>query len=711
MIGKTTLSSSFESTLRYVYGKENATVICSTVASCHDPMQVAEAMTKVAGGRSKKPCYHISLSPSEGDCLEAEDWYRLSEDFLEELGISSHQSVVVLHDDATYPSGETRPHIHFVINRYELGTIADRALCLHFPRIERVIRNLEQKYHLEAIPCSWEVQRRGDSAPQHHRCQRESTPSIRSQMQDTVDQELRQADSFESLLEELKSRQVVPHLTNKGIRFEKDGISFAGYQLGQSYTRHRLEQVLVMDDERLPAGLSMAQVMQQALETPDAASDASKTEALSPPPSRPRSTSDQRSNLLTNTGIGLERLGHDVGGNSQEIDGMMLADSSMRLGSSIAILADLFFKRLEEARQKAQSEQAEALIEELERVGDRTSALESKLQRQNSQESLSVRATQTNIESSDELTGELTRLSQDSSQEAGSREPDPLKDSFVITGNRLNQLEQSLGINSSEYPPLKFNLDAPIEVQLDQMESAIHQLNERLETLEASVEKETTVAQKPEPETIAQTLANYVQVRAQYYSIPPTESVPTRTLGTIELSYSGDEEVIAVIDPSYGAKFEAVKMGETWEVVSNDLSEQESQVMVGLPQTVEGYESVTQSKELIRYFQQKAPQEFEGDRGKIAWKDRQGKFNYNIDIATGQDGSKTVIGRDQRTEQVVMQAQLRSDGGIQIEKAQVPKEHAQSLLQTQITEPDPTEERFRSVQKRKHRTPDRELTL
>ena len=162
MIGKTTLSNNFQATLRYVYGKPNATVLVASFAGYHDPLLIAKSMAQVAGDRSEKPCYHISLSPAPGDRLEMMDWYGLSQDFLEALGASTHQYVGVLHTDTTYPDGQSRPHLHLVINRYRMGSSLDRALCLHFPQIEQVIRKLEQDYQLEATPCSWDVRRGGE---------------------------------------------------------------------------------------------------------------------------------------------------------------------------------------------------------------------------------------------------------------------------------------------------------------------------------------------------------------------------------------------------------------------------------------------------------------------------------------------------------------------------------------------------------------------
>jgi hypothetical protein len=152
-------------------------------------------------------------------------------------------------------------------------------------------------------------------------------------------------------------------------------------------------------------------------------------------------------------------------------------------------------------------------------------------------------------------------------------------------------------------------------------------------------------------------------------------------MGTIEFSHSeSGRETIAVVERPFGAKFEATKQEGQWEVASNDLSDGEIETIAKLPQTAQEYESVTQNKALIRYFQERAPQEFEGEKGRIIWNNEHNRFNYRFDIATDRSSNKTVIGIDQRTEKMVMQAQIKPDGSIQIDQAHVPKEHAESLL-------------------------------
>lgn len=699
MIGKTVLSGNFEATLRYVYGKEGASTIDATIAAAlvqPDPVAIAQEMNADVKDRSSKPCYHIALSPAEGDQLSRQQWKQLSRDFLSELGAEKHHSVVVLHTDATYPNGEERPHLHLVISRYESST--SNALCLHFPKIEGVIRKLERDYELESIPCSWEVDRRADASEQYHRADREQVPSIRRQLQTSIDQAIAKSTSVESFLSEIQSEGITPQPTDRGISFEKDGFHFAGYQLGKAYTLPQLEKNFTMNSAlppyvseedfdlvpdiqnappETPKAVSMADVMRQASEVEDipfsdepVPSEPEAESSQSASQSQPRSIAEKKpSNLLAQTGHTLEDMGRQIGGGSSEIDGMMMAGSAAQLSGAFVQLGDAILKRIEAERAEAQRERAEALMERLEKIGDRTERLERET------ESGKEEVTAPSADRSGTVIELGAQPEQSSHSEAAA---DPFAQSFNTAAQRLDRLEQSQGLSREEYPPIEFDHSLPIEAQLNQMEAAIVQFEQRLERIESAMLKQESTISAPPAQEVADHLANYVQARAQYFSLDPTEPIETRTLGTIEFFNSNGDEMVAIVEPQYGAKFEAVKLGEAWEIRSNDLTPQEAQAIVKLPQTVEAYEAVAQGRELVQHLQKHAPDEFGVEGGKISW--REPEFGYQFDIATQSDGSQTVIGVDQRTDQPVFKAQVSGDGSIAIEQADIPKAHTHSLL-------------------------------
>jgi hypothetical protein len=69
-------------------------------------------------------------------------------------------------------------------------------------------------------------------------------PSVQSQLQNAIDSTLIQASSVASLGERLRTAGITTVITERGIKFAKDGVWFAGYQLGKAYTLNSLHQRL-----------------------------------------------------------------------------------------------------------------------------------------------------------------------------------------------------------------------------------------------------------------------------------------------------------------------------------------------------------------------------------------------------------------------------------------------------------------------------------
>lgn len=261
MIGNITRGSDFTQALSYVMNKEKAQLLTSNVpgAFSHDPKEAASEMRAIAQrSRTTIPVYHVSLSPASSDRLKLADWLHLTKEFLHLRNLDSHQYVAVLHHDTTYPDGEKRPHLHLVINLVDdTGRVAD--VWMDYPKTERVLRHLEQTYELLAVPCSCEVDTRRDTKGQLKRIERERneyddpnhnrlpppSATVRREIQTAIDAAIASSVTIYDLSRHLLTVGVTAHRTEKGIKFEKEGVWFAGYQLGPGYTLPRLEEKLV----------------------------------------------------------------------------------------------------------------------------------------------------------------------------------------------------------------------------------------------------------------------------------------------------------------------------------------------------------------------------------------------------------------------------------------------------------------------------------
>ncbi|CUR33872.1 hypothetical protein PL9214580001 [Planktothrix tepida PCC 9214] len=156
-----------------------------------------------------------------------------------------------------------RPHVHLVINLVSsTGEVAN--VWWDYPKTEKVLRHLEKCYGLTSVPCSWEVAKRSNSKGQVQRLARETAeflavdhpriqqpqPSVRQLLQQAVDEAVIETTSTAELTKAFQSRGVVSNLTSQGIRYELNGIHFAGYQLGESYTLRAIELQLRLQQKR-----------------------------------------------------------------------------------------------------------------------------------------------------------------------------------------------------------------------------------------------------------------------------------------------------------------------------------------------------------------------------------------------------------------------------------------------------------------------------
>ncbi len=112
-----------------------------------DPDRVAVEMRSTAGqnARVKKPVYHLVLSPAPEDRLSREDWVRIADRVLGDLGLGEHQVVMALHTDTGLP------HLHLAINRVHPGTLKAWDRWQDRPRIEGVLRKVEREWGLRRV--------------------------------------------------------------------------------------------------------------------------------------------------------------------------------------------------------------------------------------------------------------------------------------------------------------------------------------------------------------------------------------------------------------------------------------------------------------------------------------------------------------------------------------------------------------------------------
>lgn len=96
--------------------------------------------------RVEKPVYHLSLSAAPGEELSREQWEKVVDRVLRDLGLEEHQALVVRHTDAQHD------HVHLMVNRVHPEHLKAWHNGHDFRRIERSLRGIEREMGLREVP-------------------------------------------------------------------------------------------------------------------------------------------------------------------------------------------------------------------------------------------------------------------------------------------------------------------------------------------------------------------------------------------------------------------------------------------------------------------------------------------------------------------------------------------------------------------------------
>jgi hypothetical protein len=202
---------------------------------------------------------------------------------------------------------------------------------------------------------------------------------------------------------------------------------------------------------------------------------------------------------------------------------------------------------------------------------------------------------------------------------------------------RVQHLEQQIGILPPSRSP---HLDPHLSInqKIDRIEAAIQHLSDRLDRIEQWVEQNSvTHPQQPkiEGEIVAEKLQNFIEARAQHLDKSPQEPVVT-TLGKLSLSQDRDSITLSIESDRYDEKFAATHTPEGWTITRNDLTSNESDRLLKLPQTPEAYRGWAASKVLISELSQSFPEQFNQESGVLNWEDDHAKYQMKIQLQADQ---------------------------------------------------------------------------
>lgn len=662
MIGKVTRNANFYSVASYIFGKPGAEALLENVFEGRTVAEKAASMQWVAGrnGRVKRPAYHLSLSPAEGDNLSRGEWAAICNQVLDDLNLDKNQVLVGLHNDVKYPASEkTRTHAHLLIN-----LVDDNGKCANtswdYYKIPKILRTVERKYGLQAVPGIGELEEQSHTIKPTKR-------SIRQKLQNIVDESLETESSFDELTAAMESLGVEVHPTSQGWWMRYEGIPFAGYQLGRKYT---LPSIL----KRLEARqVDKSEDIEQSFEPVSTPISTMKDVFTVDEPSfgkdcLPELESKQDETSHFEMQFSLEDIDVDVApGNliqmmkqqanhleqSDYIDGRFYAGMFLDATANLAEVVEIGREVLGEG----EGQEIETQLEE-------------------TQPSVELEETQPSVETEsddwlhdDEALHHFDeRLAQ---VKVDTESPSDVQNNIQENPQAVvESLSQFVHARSAAHD---LTLDEPIETNL-----GVLCFNSDENTI--SLTQNVTVASwddnlqewQIDSELSESHKANVVQL------------LDNQAVDTEGYQFSSDEKERTVTYEQ--VRFRAEQTDDGWQISDNSLSSEEEYRILQLPQTEEEYAQSVNSKDLIEYFQHHAPEQFEPEVGSIHWTDTNGEFERVFEISKQPDNSYQLEGFDlKQTDEwgnprKIFSASIEADNSVRCSQCEIPTLDVDDLL-------------------------------
>lgn len=252
MIGKITKGVSFRGVLDYLEAKINEGQ-GERIGGNMYGRNARQLTTEFGISRSLRPnltraVFHVSLNLAPVETASNEDFLRMADTYVKDMGFEDCQFVAYRHFDREHH------HIHLVISRISLegNVVSDKA---DFARSERIMRKLEREFGLSPVIDSKEAKNKQLSKGQIEKNRRTGEVPVKVQLQQILSLTTSNKPSLNEFINELSSYGVnvnFHHNSNKvfGISYELDGVAFKGSSLGKGYTWNAIKQQIKYENER-----------------------------------------------------------------------------------------------------------------------------------------------------------------------------------------------------------------------------------------------------------------------------------------------------------------------------------------------------------------------------------------------------------------------------------------------------------------------------
>lgn len=262
MVGKVMVRKSFNNVVKYVIDKEkNAQIIAENGILTNDTHSIIDSFEVQVSMRPnlKNKVGHIALSFSPKDKLRCTNEFmsKVAEMYMDKMGISNTQYIVVRHSDHEHP------HIHIVYNRVDNNgkTISDNNQRL---KNVKVCKALTHYYGLYVSAGKKEVRRERLRQPD----------KSRYAIYDAITEILPNCYSWKQFREALSEKDISVELVFKGdtvdvqgIIFSLDGYRFNGSKIDRKYSFSKLQKQILKNNEKKKQHVSRQQTVNRVSKT------------------------------------------------------------------------------------------------------------------------------------------------------------------------------------------------------------------------------------------------------------------------------------------------------------------------------------------------------------------------------------------------------------------------------------------------------------
>ena len=223
----------FYGILKYALAKDGAYLI-GTVQGTPEELSADFGEIRCQNPRVEKPVFHMFISLPPEEHLGDEQWEDVAKKMMVGLGYDCNLYVVIRHVD------EPHSHAHIIGSRIRSDTYRVVNDYRENMPVQVILRELEQRYGLRAVPNSWQVGKKRPSHNERQRKKRTGEPSLKKRFQQTIDTARRDRPALAIFLGRLKRSGVTVHFNLagthvSGISFEMEGTVWKGSSLGKKY--------------------------------------------------------------------------------------------------------------------------------------------------------------------------------------------------------------------------------------------------------------------------------------------------------------------------------------------------------------------------------------------------------------------------------------------------------------------------------------------